>query len=117
MYKFWRKNARLSADDTRPEHDESAPESQGPTSVLPWSIVTRILMQMLVEALCEDVQCMKVVGMFSDSSWTIILIDIVGSDQVCVLYASSYWEREKKARVDVPVQVKPVCLRVSHVRA
>jgi hypothetical protein len=54
----------------------------------------------------------------SDSSWTIIWIDIVGSDQVCVLYASSRecrgWERVgggcNQGRVGIPVEVRRVLL-------
>lgn len=42
---------------------------------------------------------MKVVEMFSDSSWTIILIDIVGSDQVCVYYMLHHIGEEERKRV------------------
>lgn len=41
---------------------------------------------------------MLCIEVLSDSSWTIILIDIVVSDQVCVLYASSRKGHEGEGR-------------------
>ena len=45
--------------------------------------------EMLANILQNIFEYMLCIVVLSDSSWTIILIDIVVSDQVCVLYASS----------------------------
>jgi hypothetical protein len=45
--------------------------------------------EMLAIVLQNIFEYMLCIVVLSDSSWTIILIDIVVSDQVCVLYASS----------------------------
>jgi hypothetical protein len=57
---------------------------------------------------------MLCVAVLSDSSWTIIWIDIVVSDQVCVLYASSRKGQEEEElgceRVDIPDESEPALL-------
>jgi hypothetical protein len=61
---------------------------------------------------------MLCIAVLSDSSWTIIWIDIVVSDQVCVLYASSRKGQEEEEeeeelggeRADIPDESGPALL-------
>jgi len=66
---------------------------------------------MSVVTLSNIFEYMLCIVVFSDSSWTIILIDIVCSDQVCVLYASSRKRaREERIGVGIPDEFGPVLL-------